>query len=159
MWLGLCSIELAASFPNSGRLFAAVLGSASDLYPCGLVQVSRCIEAYLEALGENGLKPVLGENAMHRRCKILEGLSPPSRYCAYRRPRAFAAAKPFSIIKGASVLTRITPFPMHLCPSPGSGSRLNGMDRTRITPGSRPGSRSPNRLGMFPKGRKLRKIK
>ena len=55
----------AASFPNSGRLFAQVLGSASDLYPCGLVQVSRCIQAYLEALRENGLKPVLGENASH----------------------------------------------------------------------------------------------
>ena len=75
-----------------------MLGSASDLNPCGLVQVSRCIEAYLEALRENGLKPVPGENkenAMHRPCKILEGLSPPSRYCAYRRPRAFAAATPF----------------------------------------------------------------
>ena len=97
IFASLCSLELAASFPNAGRLFAEVLGSAADVYPCGLVQVSRCIEAYLQALRENGLKPVLGENkdnAMHRPCKILEGLSPPSRYCAYRRPRAFAAATP-----------------------------------------------------------------
>ena len=49
-----------------------MLGSASDLYPCGLVQVSRCIEAYLEALRENGLKPVLGENASQQPGNIQE---------------------------------------------------------------------------------------
>ena len=91
------------------------------------------------------------EDAVHLHCKILEGLShrpppcmppPPSRQSTYRLPRVFAAAKPFSIIKGASVPTRITPFPMRFCISPVPGSRLNSLDHPRITGGSRPGSRS-----------------
>ena len=89
--------------------------------------------------------------AVHVLCKILEGLShrpppcmppPPSRQSAYPLRRAFAAAKPFSIIKGASVLTWITPFPMCFCTSPVPGSRFRSLDHARITGGSRPGSRS-----------------
>ena len=96
------------------------------------------------------------QDAMHMRCKILEGLSPrppprmpppPSRYSAYRLPRAFAAANPFSIIKGASALTRIAPFPMHFC-SPRCPDHAT---ITWITPGSQ----ADHALDHAPKTAKL----